>query len=332
MSEIASKPYTEAGSSLAPPFAKKGAATEHDVMFAALFGGVVATQSDAEPLAAELNPAHADADANPDGNADILMAMQAVAAMLSGQPAKRQNSDINAADGTAGGEVGGEAGDPLTNAHGAALVTGQLDQDQLANPAMIGQMPLQQPNGKFSDSSQSSGVLEKMAFEDEAPGRLHRAAQTAASVPTQPPLSAGKAPLASAGKTPLDSAGKTPLDSAATDEMRGDQLDSANSQQGTTRRTPAGPQVAPSYAQQAKAAMLKPATGPDGAMAEMSGDGDMQFDSPDEFIRPLAGQTAERSVGRQRADAASGDSTPTNAARLALAAWVCSRRTNVAAK
>ena len=69
MSEIASKPYTEAGSSLAPPFAKKGATTEHDVMFAALFGGVVATQSDAEPLAAELNPAHADADAdaNPRG-------------------------------------------------------------------------------------------------------------------------------------------------------------------------------------------------------------------------------------------------------------------------
>jgi hypothetical protein len=110
MSEIASKPYTEAGSSLAQPFAKKGAATEHDVMFAALFGGVVATQSDAEPLAAELNPAHADADAdaNPDGNTDILMAMQAVAAMLSGQPAKRQNSDLNAADGEAGGEVGGE--------------------------------------------------------------------------------------------------------------------------------------------------------------------------------------------------------------------------------
>ena len=85
MSEIASKPYTEAGSSLAPPFAKKGAATEHDVMFAALFGGVVAIQSDAEPLAAELSPAHANADAdnNPDGNTDILMAMQAVAAMLS---------------------------------------------------------------------------------------------------------------------------------------------------------------------------------------------------------------------------------------------------------
>ena len=72
MSEIASKPNSGAGSSLAPPFAKKGAATEHDVMFAALFGGVVATQSDADPLAAELSPAHADADANSDGNTCLL--------------------------------------------------------------------------------------------------------------------------------------------------------------------------------------------------------------------------------------------------------------------
>lgn len=205
MSEIASKPYTEAGSSLAPPFAKKGATTEHDVMFAALFGGVVATQSDAEPLAAELNPAHADADAdaNPDGNTDILMAMQAVAAMLSGQPAKRQNSDLNAADGEAGGEVGGEAGDALpdaltdalTDAHGIASVSDQLDQEQLVNPAMIGPMPLQSQNGKFSDPSQPSGVLGKMAFEDEAPATPSRAAQTAASAPTQHPLPAGKTSL-----------------------------------------------------------------------------------------------------------------------------------------
>jgi flagellar hook-length control protein FliK len=46
----------------------------------------------------------------------------------------------------------------------------------------------------------------------------------------------------------------------------------------------------------------------------------MQFDSPDEFMRALAGQTAERRSGRQLADAASGDTTPMNAARLALAA------------
>jgi flagellar hook-length control protein FliK len=298
MSEIASKPYIEAGSSLAQPLAKKGAATEHDVMFAALFGGIVATQSDAEPLAAELNLAHtgADANTNPDENTDILMPMQAVVAILSGQPAKRQNSDINTAD--------GEVGDALTNTHGAALVSDQLDQEQPVNPAMIGPMPLQQPNGKFSDPSQSSGVLGKMAFEDEAMALPRRAGQKAASASTPSPLSSGKAPLAS----------------EATDEMPGDQLDIANSQQGTTRRMSAGPQIAPSYAQQAKAAMLKPATGSDGATAEMSGDGDMQFDSPDEFIRALAGQTVERSAGRRLADAASGDSTPTNAARLALAA------------
>ena len=222
MSEIASKPYTEAGSSLAQPLAKKGAATEHDVMFAALFGGVAATQSDAEPLAAELNPAHADADAdadaNPDGNADILMAMQAVAAMLSGQPAKRQNSDINAAD----DEAGDALPDALTNEHGAALVSDQLDQEQLVNPAMIEPVPLQQPSGKFYDSSQSSVVLGKMAFEDEAPATPSRAAQTVASAPIQNPLPAGKAPLASAGKTPLYS--------EATDEKPRDRLDSANSQ------------------------------------------------------------------------------------------------------
>jgi flagellar hook-length control protein FliK len=318
MSEIASKPYTEAGSSLAPPFAKKGAATEHDVMFAALFGGVVATQSDAEPLAAELNPAHADADAdaNPDGNTDILMAMQAVGAMLSGQPAKRQNSDLNAAD----FEAGGEAGDALTDAHGIASLSDQLDQEQLVNPAMIGPMPLQSQKGKFSDPSQPSGVLGKMAFEDEAPATPSRAAQTAASAPTQHPLPAGKTSLDTAGKTSLDSAGKASLASETTDEMSGDQLDIANSQQGAMRRTPAGPQLGQSHAQQAKAAMLKPTAGPEHVMAKMSGDGDMQFDSPDEFIRALARQTVERSAGRQLADAASDGSTPTNAARLALAA------------
>jgi flagellar hook-length control protein FliK len=187
----------------------------------------------------------------------------------------------------------------------------QIDQDQLANPAIIGPMPLQPQNGKFSDSTKSTGVLGKMAFEGEASATPRRAGQTGAAAMTQTPLSAGKASL--------DSAGGSSLASETTDEMSGDQLDSANSQQGTSRRGPAGPQLGQSYAQQAKAAMLKPATGPDGAMAEMSGDGDMQFDSPDEFIRALAGQTAERSAGRQLADAASGDSTPTNVARLALA-------------
>ena len=304
MSEIASKPNTGAGSSLAQPFAKKGAATDHDIMFAALFGGVVTTQNDADPLAAELGPAHADADADPDVNTDILMAMQAVAAMLSGQPAKRQNSDTNTAD--------GEVGDVLPVAHDTVPILDQIDQDQLANPVMVGQMPLQPQNAKLSDSTRSTGALGKMALEDEAPATPRRAGQKGGSATTQTPLSAGRASL--------DSASGSSLASETTDEMSGDQLDIANSQQGAMRRTPVGPQLGQSHAQQAKAAMLKPTAGPEHVMAEMSGDGDMQFDSPDEFIRALARQTVERSAGRQLADAASDGSTPTNAARLALAA------------
>ena len=41
MSEIASKPNTGPSASLAQPFAKKSAGAEHDLLFAALFGGVV---------------------------------------------------------------------------------------------------------------------------------------------------------------------------------------------------------------------------------------------------------------------------------------------------
>ena len=85
MSEIASKANTGPSASLAQPFAKKGAGAEHDLLFAALFGGVVAAETDTDPMAGGLAPVDADADndANPDGNSDILAAMQAVAAMMS---------------------------------------------------------------------------------------------------------------------------------------------------------------------------------------------------------------------------------------------------------
>ena len=337
MSEIVSKPNNGAGNSLAPPFAKKGAATEHDVIFAALFGGVVAIQSDADPLATDLSPARvdadadADADANPDGNTNILIATQVVAAMLSGQTAKRQNSDINATD--------GGVGDALPDLHGNAAALDQIDQDQLANPFMIGPIPLQQQNGKFPDSSQSSAVLGKMAFEDEVPVAPRRASHTAATAITQNRLPVGKAPFAPAGKAPFAPAGKAPLvfagkaslASEPADEMPRDQLDIANSQRDAMRRTPVDPRVPKSYAQQAKAAMLKPTAGAESTTVKISGDGALQFDTPDELIRALAGQTAgqaagqaagraERSASRQVADAASDDTTPTNAARLALAA------------
>ena len=62
MSEIASKANTGPSASLAQPFAKKGAGAEHDLLFAALFGGVVAAETDTDPMAGGLAPVDADAD------------------------------------------------------------------------------------------------------------------------------------------------------------------------------------------------------------------------------------------------------------------------------
>ena len=87
MSEIASKANSRPSSSLAQPLVKKGDDAAHEMLFAALFGGVVAAETDVDPILGGLAPVNADAntDANPDGNSDILAAMQAVAAMMSGQ-------------------------------------------------------------------------------------------------------------------------------------------------------------------------------------------------------------------------------------------------------
>ena len=87
MSEIASKANSRPSSGLVQPLVKKGGDPAHEVLFAALFGGVVAAETDADPMACGLATVNADADtdANSDEDSDILAAMQAVAAMMSGQ-------------------------------------------------------------------------------------------------------------------------------------------------------------------------------------------------------------------------------------------------------
>ena len=94
MSEIASKANSRQSPSLAQSLVKKGDAAAHEMVFAALFGGVVAAGTDADPMVDGLAPVNADADtdANPDGNSDILLAMQAVAAMISGQRGRDRSS------------------------------------------------------------------------------------------------------------------------------------------------------------------------------------------------------------------------------------------------
>ena len=64
-------------------------------MFAALFGGVAAaeTRADLKQMQGGLEPVDADADndADPNGKSNILAAMQAVVAMMSGQVSKERS-------------------------------------------------------------------------------------------------------------------------------------------------------------------------------------------------------------------------------------------------
>ena len=94
MSEIASKANSRPSSCLAQPSVKRGGDAAHEIMFATLFGGVVPAETDADPMVgglASIN-ADADADANPNGDSDILAAMQAVAEMMSGRGVAGRNS------------------------------------------------------------------------------------------------------------------------------------------------------------------------------------------------------------------------------------------------
>ncbi|MEK9622904.1 MAG: hypothetical protein VW292_11925, partial [Alphaproteobacteria bacterium] len=123
---------------MAQPFAKKGAGAEHDLLFAALFGGVAVAETDADPMVGGLAPVNADADtdANLDGNSDILAAMQAVAAMMSGQRGTGRSSGSEADAASPGDAV-------LVDEDDLASLDGEPGEDTLpANPMMIGPMPL----------------------------------------------------------------------------------------------------------------------------------------------------------------------------------------------
>ena len=143
MSEIASKSNTGPSASLAQPLAKKGAGAEHELLFAALFGGVVAAETDTDPMAGGLAPVNDETytDANPDGNSDILAAMQAVAAMMSGQRGTGRSSGSEADAASPGDGVLGDA--VLVDEDDLVGLDGAPGEDMTpANPMMIGPLSL----------------------------------------------------------------------------------------------------------------------------------------------------------------------------------------------
>jgi len=335
MSEITSKPNTGPSASLAQPFAKKGAGAEHDLLFAALFGGVVAAEIDTDPMVGGLAPvtADADTDANPDGNSDILAAMQAVAAMMSGQRGTGRSSGSEADAASPGDAV-------LVDEDDLASLDGEPDEDTPpANPMMIGPLPLQQQAGTSLPVTETSAVMAQMALEDEAvmplqhkgramlntpaptlhssAGQSHMAALSSSALQTMKP-----AEKASGNTDPIDEVltgegdgETTPLRLAGRADGRADgRTDGRTDGRAAIRSTPYQPHL-----NQASLANSKTAGGSDATHIDM--DGDMQFDSPDALMRAVAGQT-DRVVGRMNGQAVSGESLSANAVGQMQAAGI----------
>jgi flagellar hook-length control protein FliK len=304
-------------------------------LFAALFGGVVAAETDADPMVGGLAPTNADADtdANPDGNSDILAAMQAVAAMMSGQRGTGRSSGSEADAASPGDAV-------LVDEDDLASLDGEPDKDTLpANPMMIGPMPLQQQAGTSLPVTETSAVMAQMALEDEAvmplqhkgramlntpaptlhssAGQSHMAALSSSALQTMKP-----AEKASGNTDPIDEVltgegdgETTPLRLAGRADGRADgRTDGRADGRAAIRSTPYQPHL-----NQASLANSKTAGGSDATHIDM--DGDMQFDSPDALMRAVAGQT-DRVVGRMNGQAVSGESLSANAVRQMQAAGI----------
>ena len=186
MSEIASKANSRPSSSLAQPLVKKGGDAAHEMLFAALFGGVVAAETDADPMVGGLAPVNADTDANLDGNSDILAAMQAVAAMMSGQRGTGRSSGSEA-------DVASPDDAVLVEEDDLAGLDVEPGEDMIsANPVMIGPMPLQQQASTSLPAAETSAVMAQtaqMAFEDEAVMPHQHKGRAVLNTPTPAPAS-----------------------------------------------------------------------------------------------------------------------------------------------
>ena len=319
MSEIASKANSRPSSSLAQNLVKKGGDAAHEMLFAALFGGVVATETVADPMVGGLTPVNADADtdANPDGNSDILTAMQTVAAMISGQNSKSRSS----------GSVGDAASHDdtvLLDEDEFASLGGEPSEDTTpVSPMMIGPMPLQQQAGTALPAAETSTEMAKMAFEDEV-GMSHQQkgrAALSAPIPTvhQSGAQSQMAALSSPSLQTMKSAEKPQSTVDPIDNTQTGELDIETNQLRSDGRLVIRPTTYQRNTSQASLANSKSVDKSDQPLDDM--DGDMQFDNPDDLERAVVGQT-ERGVGRTSGQSAPGESLSTNAVRQMQAAGV----------
>jgi len=304
MSEVASKTNTRTSPSLAQPLVKKSGDTTHEMLFAALFGGVVAAEKDADSMAGDIPLVNTDTnpDANLNGNSNILAAMQAVAAMMSGQRGMSLKDEVLA-----------KPNEPMMD---ESLI---VEDDDIvdANPIMIGPMPLQQQIAIYSPAAEASAVTAEMAFEDEVPvPQQHK--DLVKPIPQRTALHPSGVQMhlaessASASLQTMKSNQKPQSHIHSNDDMLTGELDI----EANKLRSDARPVIRPAIFQhnlsQASFTNGKSVYGPDRALTYM--DGDMQFDSPDDFMRAVSRPT-ERGFGNINGHSGSGESLSANAVR-----------------
>ena len=302
---------------------KKGGDAAHELLFASLFGGVVAAETVADPMVGGLTPVNADADvvadtdANPDGNSDILAAMQTVAAMMSGQHLKNRSGGSVA-------DVASHDDTVLVDEDEFTSLDGTPSEDtNPVNPMIIGPMPLQQQAGSALAATETSIEMAQMAFEDEA-GMSHQhkgRATLGAPVPLvhQSGAQSQMAALSSPSLQTMKSVEKPQSSVGSIDNIQTDELDIETNQLRTDGRLVIRPATYQQKTSQASLATNKSVHASDQQLYDM--DGDMQFDNPDDFMRAVVGQT-ERGVGRTSGHSVHGESLSANAVRQMQAAGV----------
>ena len=308
MSEIASKANAGNSSSTAQPLAKKGSHTTHEMLFAALFGGVVAAETEPDSKVSDITPVNTDTDsgAESDGNSNIMAAMHAVVAMRSVESGTDLKDELSA-----------EPDEPTI---GDRLI---IEGDDIvgANPMMIGPTSSQQQSGRALPSAKTSAVIAEMAYEDEVvtPQQQKdgiklipsRAALNLSGVQIQ------TAALSSSSSLKLmKSAEKSIAHSDLIDDMPISELEietrHLRSDGQPNRRLVIKPATYQQNMGQTSLAKSNAANGSDLELVNM--DGDIQFDSPANSMRTGAAQT-ERATGGISDRLVFGESLSTNAVR-----------------
>ena len=319
MSEIASKANSRPSSSPAQTLVKKSGDATHEMLFAALFGGVVVAETETDPVPSDVAPVNADAqtDNSRDGNSNILAAMQAVAAMVSGQhnksPIKGSEADfVSRRDAILDDE------NEL-----ASLYLEPGESTTPANPMMIGPMSSQQQVGTSLQETKTLAVTAQMPLEDDAV-MPHQYKSRAAQYTPIPYLhlssSQSRTRIAALSSSSLmqnvKSTEKSQTHAGAIKDMLNGDFDIETRQLGSDMRVAGWPAVKPATYQlnmsQTSLANSRPVVGSDHALTGM--DGNMQFDSPETFTRVFAGQTVRNRDGITD-KSVSGESLSANAVR-----------------